>query len=201
MVDGLPSSAGEPETEVPARTTAADLPLQALHDPIVRRSPIQKPNRVDHATPPGTIPAWSTKAQAPQNSSAASDPAGTHEGRQGASRAAFAPGGRPARGAAAIRGERPGLHVDPEEADVGHVAHGGDATARAGRGAAWHGFRSTFRDWAAERTAYPHDLAALAHALEIKVEAAYRRGDVLAKRIAMMQDWADYCLPPPPRNL
>lgn len=66
-----------------------------------------------------------------------------------------------------------------------------------------HGFRSTFRDWAAERTAYPHDLAemALAHALENKVEAAYRRGDMLAKRIAMMQDWADYCLPTPPRNL
>lgn len=42
---------------------------------------------------------------------------------------------------------------------------------------------------------------ALAHALESKVEAAYCRGDMLAKRITMMQDWADYCLPTPPRNL
>src|SRR5437868_11941645 len=68
--------------------------------------------------------------------------------------------------------------------------------------AADDGFRSTFRDWAAERTAYPHDLAemALAHALESKVEAAHFRGDMLAKRITMMQDWADYCLPTPPRN-
>lgn len=57
-----------------------------------------------------------------------------------------------------------------------------------------HGFRSTFRDWAAERTNYPRDLAemALAHAIENAVEAAYRRGDMLAKRAAMMQAWADF---------
>ena len=60
-----------------------------------------------------------------------------------------------------------------------------------------HGFRSTFRDWAAERTDYPRDLIemALAHAIESKVEAAYRRGDMLARRGQLMQDWADYCLP------
>jgi integrase len=54
-----------------------------------------------------------------------------------------------------------------------------------------HGLRSTFRDWAAERTAYPRELAemALAHALDNKVEAAYRRGDLLEKRRAMMEDW------------
>lgn len=58
-----------------------------------------------------------------------------------------------------------------------------------------HGFRSTFRDWAAERTSFPRDLAemALAHVIESKVEAAYRRGDMLAKRLKMMQAWADYC--------
>jgi len=58
-----------------------------------------------------------------------------------------------------------------------------------------HGFRSTFRDWARERTNYPRDLAeqALAHALDNKVEAAYRRGDALEKRRAMMQDWDDFC--------
>ncbi|RYH63562.1 MAG: site-specific integrase [Alcaligenaceae bacterium] len=58
-----------------------------------------------------------------------------------------------------------------------------------------HGFRSTFRDWAAERTNYPRDLAemALSHAIESKVEAAYRRGDMLAKRLEMMQAWANFC--------
>lgn len=56
-----------------------------------------------------------------------------------------------------------------------------------------HGFRSTFRDWAGEVSSYPRDVAemALAHVISNKVEAAYRRGDMLAKRAAMMQDWAD----------
>jgi integrase len=58
-----------------------------------------------------------------------------------------------------------------------------------------HGFRSTFRDWASERTNFPRDMAemALAHVIESKVEAAYRRGDMLAKRLKMMQAWADFC--------
>lgn len=58
-----------------------------------------------------------------------------------------------------------------------------------------HGFRSTFRDWAAERTNYPRDLAeqALAHTLESKVEAAYLRSDVLEKRRSMMEAWAQFC--------
>ncbi len=58
-----------------------------------------------------------------------------------------------------------------------------------------HGFRSTFRDWCSECTNYPRDLAeqALAHAIESKVEAAYRRGDALEKRRQMMEDWAIYC--------
>lgn len=57
-----------------------------------------------------------------------------------------------------------------------------------------HGFRSTFRDWAAETTHYPHEVAemALAHAVGNKVEAAYRRGDLFEKRRGIMQDWADY---------
>ena len=57
-----------------------------------------------------------------------------------------------------------------------------------------HGFRSTFRDWAAEATEYPRDLAeaALAHTLRDKVEAAYRRGDMLDKRRTMMAEWAKY---------
>lgn len=58
-----------------------------------------------------------------------------------------------------------------------------------------HGFRSTFRDWCSECTHYPRDLAeqALAHAIESKVEAAYRRGDALEKRRQMMEDWAIFC--------
>jgi integrase len=58
-----------------------------------------------------------------------------------------------------------------------------------------HGFRSTFRDWIAETTAYPGDLAemALAHTVSDKVEAAYRRGDMIEKRRRMMEDWAVFC--------
>ena len=64
-----------------------------------------------------------------------------------------------------------------------------------GNSATVHGFRSTFRDWAAETTAYPRELAeaALAHALSDKVEAAYQRGDLLEKRRAMMKAWAAFC--------
>ncbi len=58
-----------------------------------------------------------------------------------------------------------------------------------------HGFRSTFRDWVAECTDFPHEVAemALAHAVGDKVEAAYRRGDLFEKRRKLMDDWAGYC--------
>ena len=58
-----------------------------------------------------------------------------------------------------------------------------------------HGFRSTFRDWAAEQTNYPRDVAemALAHAIGDKVEAAYRRGDLIEKRTRLMAEWAKHC--------
>jgi integrase len=58
-----------------------------------------------------------------------------------------------------------------------------------------HGFRSTFRDWAAERTSFPNEMAemALAHAIDDKVEAAYRRGDLFDKRRRLMDAWADFC--------
>lgn len=57
-----------------------------------------------------------------------------------------------------------------------------------------HGFRSTFRDWAAERTSHPQHVAemALAHAIGDKVEAAYRRGDLFEKRKSLMMDWARF---------
>jgi integrase len=58
-----------------------------------------------------------------------------------------------------------------------------------------HGFRSSFRDWAAERTAYPNEVVemALAHTVGNKVEAAYRRGDLFEKRRRLMDDWATFC--------
>ena len=58
-----------------------------------------------------------------------------------------------------------------------------------------HGFRSAFRDWAAERTAYAHEVCemALAHVIANKAEAAYRRGDLFDKRRRLMADWATYC--------
>jgi integrase len=58
-----------------------------------------------------------------------------------------------------------------------------------------HGFRSSFRDWAGDCTAFPRDVAeaALAHAVEDKTEAAYRRADALDKRRKLMAAWADFC--------
>jgi integrase len=58
-----------------------------------------------------------------------------------------------------------------------------------------HGFRSTFRDWAAERTNFANEVVemALAHAVEDKTEAAYRRGDLFDKRRRLMDTWAEYC--------
>lgn len=59
-----------------------------------------------------------------------------------------------------------------------------------------HGFRSTFRDWTAERTDFPSEVAeaALAHAVSNQVEAAYRRGDLFDKRRALMDAWGRYCV-------
>jgi integrase len=63
-----------------------------------------------------------------------------------------------------------------------------------------HGFRSTFRDWAAERTNYPPAVAeqALAHATGSKVERAYNRSDLFEKRRRLMADWATWCSRPVP---
>ena len=65
-----------------------------------------------------------------------------------------------------------------------------------------HGFRSTFRDWAAECTNFPREVceAALAHSNKDKVEAAYQRGDLFAKRRELMNEWAKYCATPPART-
>jgi integrase len=59
-----------------------------------------------------------------------------------------------------------------------------------------HGFRSTFRDWVSEETQHSPEVAemALAHTIINKVEAAYRRGKLLDKRRALLEDWENYCL-------
>jgi integrase len=61
-----------------------------------------------------------------------------------------------------------------------------------------HGFRSTFRDWCAEATNYPREVAeaALAHTLRDKTEAAYQRGDLMEKRRRLMAEWAAFCARP-----
>lgn len=77
-----------------------------------------------------------------------------------------------------------------------HVAAGGrgyvDGVSK--RPAVPHGLCSTFRDWVAERTNFPWEMAevALAHRISNAVEAAYRRGDMVEKRRAMMTDWAEF---------
>jgi len=79
------------------------------------------------------------------------------------------------------------------EADI--AAGGAGFVDRASkRPAVPHGLRSTFRDWVAERTTYPGDMAevALAHRISNTVEASYRRGDMIEKRRKMMGDWADF---------
>ena len=57
-----------------------------------------------------------------------------------------------------------------------------------------HGFRSSFRDWAAEETDHPREVVveALAHVVKNKVEAAYRRTDLFERRRVLMEDWASY---------
>jgi integrase len=58
-----------------------------------------------------------------------------------------------------------------------------------------HGFRSSFRDWAGERTQFPREIAeaALAHVVGDETERAYRRGDALEKRRELMEAWAAFC--------
>ena len=69
------------------------------------------------------------------------------------------------------------------------------AKKAAGADVTVHGLRSTFRDWASERTSFPREVAemALAHAIPNAVEAAYRRGDLFEKRRKLMEAWAEFC--------
>ena len=65
-----------------------------------------------------------------------------------------------------------------------------------------HGFRSTFRDWAAEKTNYPNEVVemALAHAIGSGTEAAYRRGDLFDKRRNLMTDWVKFLTTAPAKG-
>jgi len=69
-----------------------------------------------------------------------------------------------------------------------------------GAGVTVHGFRSSFRDWCAETTAFPSEVAeaALAHVVRNQVEAAYRRGDLFEKRRRLMEEWGRFCTTPLP---
>jgi integrase len=98
------------------------------------------------------------------------------------------------------------LDMLPREADNPHIFVGTrrhklgegallDFLRGMGRDESVHGFRSSFRDWAGDCTAHPRDVieAALAHAIDDKTEAAYRRSDALEKRRKLMADWARFC--------
>jgi len=93
--------------------------------------------------------------------------------------------------------DNPHVFIGPRQRELGH-----DALARVLQrmkrdDCTVHGFRSTFRDWAAEAATggYPNHVIemALAHAIGNKVEAAYRRGDLLDQRRRLMAEWARYC--------
>jgi integrase len=78
---------------------------------------------------------------------------------------------------------------------LGHNAVWTVAKRAGGADITVHGLRSTFRDWAAERTNFPNEVVemALAHAIPSAVEAAYRRGDLFEKRRRLMEAWAEFC--------
>jgi integrase len=71
----------------------------------------------------------------------------------------------------------------------------GDWRDKAGDSVTVHGFRSTFKDWSAERTSFPWEVAevALSHAVGDETEQAYQRGDLFEKRRRLMEAWAKYC--------
>ena len=87
------------------------------------------------------------------------------------------------------------VRVPPAGAAGGWISSNcGLLLERCGIAAVPHGFRSSFRDWAAEETDHPREVieAALAHAVGNKVEAAYARSDLFARRRRLMDDWAVY---------
>jgi len=101
---------------------------------------------------------------------------------------------------ALLRKHRLGDYVFPNQSNGKHLSQAGMSSVlrRMGRtDITVHGFRSTFRDYVAEKTNTPQRTAeaALAHQLKDKAEAAYQRGDLIEKRKMLMQTWANYCYP------
>jgi len=101
--------------------------------------------------------------------------------------------------AAALLAALPGDHLPDDHVFVGTRGPLSDMSLtavlrRMKVAATAHGFRSTFRDWVSEHTEYSGEVGemALSHAIGDKVEAAYRRGDLLAKRVSLMADWAAF---------
>lgn len=86
----------------------------------------------------------------------------------------------------------PGAKADAALSDMAMLEY---LRGMRGPGLTVHGFRSSFRDWAGDRTNYARDLAeaALAHSIKDKAEAAYRRATAVERRRQMMADWADFC--------
>jgi len=82
------------------------------------------------------------------------------------------------------------------QADEVKAGRGGFLDPQSRSPAVAHGLRSKFRDWTAECTSYPREIAeiALAHNVGSDVERAYRRGDMIEKRRQMMEDWAGFVL-------
>jgi integrase len=99
----------------------------------------------------------------------------------------------------AMRAIRQSPYVFPG-ANAGQPVRGGTVWWLANQlaGVSVHGLRSSFRDWASERTNFQREVCemALAHAIPDAVERAYRRGDLFQKRAALMQAWADYLAKP-----
>ena len=96
-------------------------------------------------------------------------------------------------------------YVFPNQSTGAHLSNAGMSSVlkRLGRSdITVHGFRSTFRDWVAEKTDTPERIAesALAHKLKDASEAAYQRGDLIEKRQTLMNLWAHYCYPSQRKN-
>jgi integrase len=90
------------------------------------------------------------------------------------------------------------VFIGPSRAELSHAAMAVLCKRLNDTGITVHGFRSSFRDWAGESTAFPSDVceAALAH-IRGKTERAYQRGDLFNKRRRLMDEWAEHCTSPP----
>jgi integrase len=95
-------------------------------------------------------------------------------------------------------GKRQGKSMDEAALDK-MLSLMGDWRDKNGQSVTVHGFRSTFRDWAAECTSFPREVAemALSHVVGDETEQAYQRGDLFEKRRKLMEAWAKYCSQPP----